>query len=72
MVLGRAVIGDNCLIGAGALITEGKVIPDNSIVMGAPGKVVREVGPEQEAALTFSAENYVRNWKRMVEEMRPV
>src|SRR5215217_1512350 len=39
-VLNGARIGRNCLIGAGALITESKVIPDNSVVMGAPGRVV--------------------------------
>ena len=42
-VLNGARIGRNCLIGAGALITENKVIPDNSVVMGAPGRVVREI-----------------------------
>lgn len=71
IVMGRAVIGKNCLIGAGSLITEGKVIPDNSVVMGAPGKVVKEVGPGQEAALTMSAQSYVQNWKRMVRELKP-
>lgn len=71
IVMGRAVIGKNCLIGAGALITESKVIPDNSVVMGAPGKVVKEVGPAQEATLTMSAQSYVQNWKRMVRDMKP-
>jgi len=46
-ILNGAVIGENCLIGAHALITEGKVIPDGSMVMGAPGKVVRELSPQQ-------------------------
>jgi carbonic anhydrase/acetyltransferase-like protein (isoleucine patch superfamily) len=64
VVLNGAVIGRNCLIGARALITEGKVIPDNSLVMGAPGKVVREITPEQAANLTLSARHYVENWKR--------
>ena len=40
-VLNGARIGKNCLIGANALITENKVIPDNSRVVGAPGKVIR-------------------------------
>lgn len=71
IVMGRAIIGKNCLIGAGALITEGKVIPDNSVVMGAPGKVVKEIGDEQAAALTMSAESYVQNWKRMVRDLKP-
>lgn len=64
VVLNRASIGRNCLIGANALITEGKVIPDNSLVMGQPGKVVGELNDEAVAKLTRSAENYVRNWRR--------
>lgn len=64
VVLNRASIGRNCLIGANALITEGKVIPDNSLVMGQPGKVMGELNDEAVAKLTRSAENYVRNWRR--------
>lgn len=63
-ILNYAQIGRNCLIGARTLIPEGKVIPDNSLVMGAPGKVVREVTPEMAEQLTRSAEGYVRNWRR--------
>ena len=42
-ILNGAVIGENCLIGAGSLIPEGKVIPPGSLVMGVPGKVIREL-----------------------------
>ena len=63
-VLNGAVIGRNCLIGAGSLIGEGKTIPDNSLVMGIPGKVVRSLNAEQVAELTASADRYVRNLKR--------
>jgi carbonic anhydrase/acetyltransferase-like protein (isoleucine patch superfamily) len=59
IVLNRAVIGKNCLIAAGALVPEGKVIPDNSLVMGSPGKVVREMTPENIANNTWIAEHYV-------------
>jgi carbonic anhydrase/acetyltransferase-like protein (isoleucine patch superfamily) len=72
VVLGRAKIGKNCLIGANALITEGKVIPDNSLVMGQPGKVVRELDEGQIQALTASAQHYVQNWKRYVTDLKPV
>lgn len=63
-VLNNVVIGKNCLIGANALIPEGKVIADNSLVVGAPGKVIREIDADGAARLTRSAEGYVRNWRR--------
>jgi carbonic anhydrase/acetyltransferase-like protein (isoleucine patch superfamily) len=71
-VLNGAKIGKNCLIGAGALITENKVIPDNSLVMGAPGKVVREVSEAQVQVLTLSAVHYQENMRRFRDEMRQV
>jgi carbonic anhydrase/acetyltransferase-like protein (isoleucine patch superfamily) len=64
IVLNGARIGRGCLIGAHALITEGKEIPDYSVVMGAPGKIVRQVTPEQAAGLRVGAQHYVENWKR--------
>lgn len=64
VVLNRARIGRNCLIGANALITEGKEIPDNSMVLGAPGKVVRTLGEDEIRGLRFSAEHYVENARR--------
>jgi len=64
VILDRAKIGRNCLIGANVLITEGKEIPDNSLVMGAPGKVVREVSEHQSQHLIGSAHIYAANWKR--------
>ncbi|MGH6907911.1 MAG: gamma carbonic anhydrase family protein [Aestuariivirga sp.] len=63
-VLNHAKVGRNCLIGANALIAEGKIIPDNSLVMGMPGKVVRELDAAEIARLPKSAEGYVRNWQR--------
>ena len=64
IVLNGARIGRSCLIGAHALITEGKEIPDFSVVMGAPGKVVRQVTPEQAEGLRAGARHYVENWRR--------
>ena len=69
IILNGARIGKNCLIGAGALITEGKEIPDNSMVMGAPGKVVREIGEGHAVILQASALHYVENWKRYRAEL---
>ncbi|WP_183254897.1 gamma carbonic anhydrase family protein [Brevundimonas basaltis] len=71
VVLGRAKIGKNCLIGANTLITEGKEIPDGSLVMGQPGKVVRQLEPGQTEALKASAAHYVQNWKRYATGLKP-
>jgi carbonic anhydrase/acetyltransferase-like protein (isoleucine patch superfamily) len=69
IVLNGARIGKNCLIGANCLITEGKQIPDNSLVMGAPGKVVREITPQQAAMIVGGSAHYVENWKRYRREL---
>lgn len=71
IVLNRAVIGRNCLIAAGALVPEGKVIPDNSLVMGSPGKVVREMTPENIANNTWIAEHYVERAGQYLAGLKP-
>ena len=71
-VLNGARIGKNCLIGANALVTENKVIPDNSMVLGASGKVVREIDDEGVKSLAASAERYVRNARRFAMGMTEV
>ena len=72
VVLNGAKIGKNCLIGANCLITEGKEIPDNSLVMGAPGKVVRALTPEQAAQMAYGSRHYVENWKRYRRELAQI
>ncbi|MEM9578771.1 MAG: gamma carbonic anhydrase family protein [Pseudomonadota bacterium] len=71
-VLNGARIGNNCLIGAGALITENKVIPDNTLVMGVPGKVVRELDDKTIQGLSASARLYQQNMRRFRDELRPI
>ena len=71
-VLNRAVIGRNCIIGAHALIPEGKVIPDNSLVVGAPGRIIRELGETEARFLKASADHYVANWKRYARDLKAV
>ena len=63
-VLNKAVIGKNCIIGAGALVTEGMQIPDNSLVVGIPAKVVRQISQQQAIGLKMSALHYVEMAKR--------
>ena len=57
-ILNGAKIGKGCLIGAGSLITENKVIPAGSLVMGSPGKVIRELDNEAKETLIESAFRY--------------
>lgn len=59
VILNHSVIGKNCLIGANTLITEDKVIPDNSLVIGSPGKVVRTLTDAEIAALHANSAHYV-------------
>lgn len=59
VILDYAVIGSQCIVGAGALVTKGTVIPDGSMVLGAPAKVVRALTPEERAGLRPWAEKYV-------------
>ena len=68
-LLNGSVIGKNCLIGANTLIPEGKVIPDRSLVVGLPGRIVRELTDEEVAGLQTSADRYVVQWQRYVREL---
>jgi carbonic anhydrase/acetyltransferase-like protein (isoleucine patch superfamily) len=69
IILNGAVIGRSCLIGAGALIPENKVIPDGALVVGAPGKVIRELEAAVTEKLLGSAANYVANWRRFAAQL---
>lgn len=69
VVLNRAVVGKNCIIGAKSLIPEGKVIPDRSLVVGSPGRVIRELSDADIAALKANAAHYVANARRYEEEL---
>jgi carbonic anhydrase/acetyltransferase-like protein (isoleucine patch superfamily) len=72
ILLNRCRIGKNCLIGAGTMITEGKEIPDNSMVIGAPGRVVRQLTEPQLAMLKMSASVYVHNYKRFRDQLNAI
>jgi carbonic anhydrase/acetyltransferase-like protein (isoleucine patch superfamily) len=70
ILLNRCKIGRNCLVGAGTIITEGKEIPDNSMVIGAPGRVIRQLTEPQLALLKMSSEVYVKNFQRFRESLK--
>ena len=64
VVLNNAKIGRNCLVGAGALVTEGKEFPDGSLIMGAPAKVVGQLTPERFERLRQGALSYAQKADR--------
>lgn len=72
VVLNGAKIGANCLIGAKALITEGKEIPPRSVVMGAPGKIVRELSDEDLERIRRPAQSYVERMRVYRDTLRAV
>ncbi|PXA94167.1 gamma carbonic anhydrase family protein [Nostoc sp. 3335mG] len=70
-VLNHAVIAEDCVVGAGALVTEGKSFPPKSLIVGAPARVVRTLTDEQLSGLRLSAAVYVEKAKRYRADLRP-
>lgn len=68
IILNGASIGDNCIIGAGSVVTEMKVIPSNSLVMGVPGKIIRQVTEEEVKSTKDNAIGYNKLYKKYIEE----
>ena len=58
-ILDGAEIGDHCIIAAGAVVTPRTIIPSGSMVMGAPGKIKRQLTPQEIAGLRAQADKYV-------------
>ena len=63
-ILNKTKIGKNCIIGANTLIPENKVIPDRSLVLGSPGKVIRQVTEKEIEEIKENALHYVENYKK--------
>src|SRR6266704_2447764 len=71
IIMNHAVIGSGCLIGAGSVIPEGKTYPDGVLVVGSPGKIVRELKQEEKDGLLENADIYVRRSKLYREKLKP-
>ncbi len=71
LVLDRSRIGRRCVIAAGALVPPDKDIPDGSVVMGAPGRIVREVTERDLALIARGADSYRRRAAQYRNELRP-
>jgi carbonic anhydrase/acetyltransferase-like protein (isoleucine patch superfamily) len=69
-LLNRCVIGKHCIVGAGALIPQDKTFPDGVLILGAPGKVVRDVTSDEIEWIRGIAEGYVKRARRFAAELR--
>src|SRR5438874_12901410 len=69
-ILNGAVIESECIVGAGALITEGKRFESGSVIVGAPGRVVRKVTDDERRMLCESAAHYAEKAQRYGRELR--
>ena len=72
VVMNGAKIGPATLIGANTLIAEGKEIPDGVLVVGSPGKIVRELKPEERERLLGIATGYVERSRLYARELKPI
>jgi carbonic anhydrase/acetyltransferase-like protein (isoleucine patch superfamily) len=59
ILLNGCRIGTGSIVAAGALVPEGMVVPPGSMVMGMPGKVKRQLTPDEDASIVWYADNYV-------------
>jgi carbonic anhydrase/acetyltransferase-like protein (isoleucine patch superfamily) len=71
VILNHAKIGKYCTIGANALVTQGQQIPDYSVVLGSPAKVVRQIDPGHVEGLKNSAAGYVSRARQYLEALHP-
>jgi carbonic anhydrase/acetyltransferase-like protein (isoleucine patch superfamily) len=71
-LLNGARIGRNCIVGAHALVTEGKEFPDNSLIVGSPAKVARSLDDAGAERLRQTALHYVRNFNRFAKGLQRV
>ena len=70
-ILDEAVIGNFCIVGANALVTAGTKIPDGSLVLGSPGKVVRQLTKKEISMIDRAAKHYIKNFKKYKKELKP-
>jgi carbonic anhydrase/acetyltransferase-like protein (isoleucine patch superfamily) len=66
-VLHDVEIGNFCIIGANCLVTQGMKIPDNSFVIGVPGKIKGQVSPEQSFWIKEAPQTYAKLLKKYKE-----
>jgi len=72
VILNGARIGRNCIVGAGSVVTENKEFPDNSLVIGAPARVVRTLDEATAKTIAGNAAHYVANARRFARGLKKI
>ena len=68
IILNKAVVGEHCIIGAGAVVKEGDIIPAGSLVVGVPGKAVKQLTAQQIQSIEDNADEYAEISRKYREE----
>jgi carbonic anhydrase/acetyltransferase-like protein (isoleucine patch superfamily) len=71
-ILNHTRIGKNCLVGANSLITEGKIFPDGSLIVGSPARVARSLTDAEIERIASSARHYMELAQLFRKELRQV
>jgi carbonic anhydrase/acetyltransferase-like protein (isoleucine patch superfamily) len=72
VVLNNAKIGKNCIVGAGSVVTENKEFPDNSLIIGAPARVVRTLSDKDRTMLGHIVDHYVGNARTFAKSLKKI
>jgi len=72
VVLNGAKIGKHCLVGANALVTENMNIPDGSLVLGSPAKVIKTIDDKTKLMIAEGAAHYVKSNKQYKKELKQI
>ena len=72
ILLNGSKIGNNCIVGAGSLITEGKQFPDGTLILGSPARVKRDLTEQEIKNNKWSADHYVKNYKKLISNLTKI
>jgi carbonic anhydrase/acetyltransferase-like protein (isoleucine patch superfamily) len=72
VILNGAKIGPYSLVGAGAVVTEGKEFPERSLIVGMPARCVRTLGDHAAQEIAQAAEVYVKRWQHYAKALKRI
>jgi carbonic anhydrase/acetyltransferase-like protein (isoleucine patch superfamily) len=72
ILLNGVQVGRNCLVAAGSVVTEGKTFPDNSMIVGAPARVIRTIDDKTAEMIREGADLYVQRWRQYAKSLKRI